>query len=119
MEIRQLRYFIKICELGSMGRAAIELDVVTSALSQQISRLESELSTRLLQRSPAGVIPTEAGTAFMHHAQLALRNIDNAAQAAKHARLSGQVSVGFAPTTASVLGLPFQKVMRERKLAGS
>lgn len=114
MEIRQLRYFIKICELGSMGRAAIELDVVTSALSQQISRLESELSTRLLQRSPAGVIPTEAGTAFMHHAQLALRNIDNAAQAARHARLSGQVSVGFAPTTASVLGLPFQKVMRER-----
>nr|WP_255662652.1 LysR family transcriptional regulator [Acidovorax sp. D4N7] len=109
-----MRYFIKICELGSMGRAASELDVVTSALSQQISRLESELSTRLLQRSPAGVIPTEAGMAFMHHALLALRNLDNAAQAAKQARLSGQVSVGFAPTTASVLGLPFQKVMRER-----
>ena len=54
MEIRQLRYFIKICELGSMGRAAIELDVVTSALSQQISRLESELSTRLLQRRRVG-----------------------------------------------------------------
>ncbi len=114
MEIRQLRYFIKTCELGSMGRAASELEVVTSALSQQISRLESELSTRLLQRSPAGVIPTEAGMAFMHHAMLALRNLDNAAQAAKQARLSGQVSVGFAPTTASVLGPPFQKVMRER-----
>lgn len=114
MEIRQLRYFIKTCELGSMGRAATELDVVTSALSQQIGRLESELSTRLLQRSPAGVIPTEAGMAFMHHALLALRNLDNAAQAARQARLSGQVSVGFAPTTASVLGLPFQRVMRER-----
>lgn len=114
MEIRQLRYFIKICELGSMGRAATELDVVTSALSQQMSRLESELSTRLLQRSPAGVIPTEAGMAFLHHAQLALRNLDNAALAARQARLSGQVSVGFAPTTASVLGLPFQQVMRER-----
>jgi LysR family tcuABC transcriptional regulator len=51
MELRQLRYFVKVCELRSMGRAAIELGVVTSALSQQISRLESELSTRLLQRS--------------------------------------------------------------------
>lgn len=114
MEIRQLRYFIKICESGSMGRAAIELDVVTSALSQQISRLESELATRLLQRSPSGVVPTEAGTAFLHHAQLALRNIDNAARAAQQARLTGQVSIGFAPTTASVLGLPFQQAMRER-----
>lgn len=114
MEIRQLRYFIKTCELGSMGRAASELEVVTSALSQQISRLESELSTRLLQRSPAGVVPTEAGMAFVHHAMLALRNLDNAAQAARQARLSGQVSVGFAPTTASVLGLPFQQAMRAR-----
>ena len=49
MELRQLRYFVKVCELRSMGRAALELDIVTSALSQQISRLESELATRLLQ----------------------------------------------------------------------
>ncbi len=55
MELRQLRYFVKTCELRSMGRAALELDLATSALSQQISRLESELSTRLLQRSSTGV----------------------------------------------------------------
>ena len=46
MELRQLRYFVRIVELGSMGRAALDLDMVQSALSQQISRLESELSTR-------------------------------------------------------------------------
>ena len=51
MELRQLRYFVKVVELGGMGRAARDLGVVTSALSQQISRLESELSTRLLQRT--------------------------------------------------------------------
>jgi LysR family tcuABC transcriptional regulator len=64
MELRQLRYFVKVCELRSMGRAAVELGVVTSALSQQISRLESELATRLLQRSSTGVTPTDAGLAF-------------------------------------------------------
>ena len=64
MELRQLRYFVRIVELGSMSRAALDLDMVQSALSQQISRLESELSTRLLQRTPRGVIPTEAGQAF-------------------------------------------------------
>ncbi|MEK9803432.1 MAG: LysR family transcriptional regulator, partial [Curvibacter sp.] len=46
MELRQIRYFVRVVELGSMSRAALELDMVQSALSQQISRLESELSTR-------------------------------------------------------------------------
>ena len=60
MELRQLRYFVRIVELGSMSRAALDLDMVQSALSQQISRLESELSTRLLQRTPRGRIATSA-----------------------------------------------------------
>ena len=114
MELRQLRYFVKVCELRSMGRAAIELGVVTSALSQQISRLESELSTRLLQRSSTGVSPTDAGVAFLQQAQLTLRHADEAVRAAQQARLSGHVSVGLSPTTASVLGLPLMEAMRAR-----
>ena len=114
MELRQLRYFVRVVELGSMGRAAADLGVVTSALSQQISRLEGELSTRLLQRSAAGVQPTDAGLAFLRQAQLALRHVDDAVDAAKQARLSGHVSVGLAPSTAAVLALPFLDAMRER-----
>ncbi|HEY0823431.1 MAG TPA: LysR substrate-binding domain-containing protein [Ramlibacter sp.] len=114
MELRQLRYFVRVVELGSMSRAAIELDVVQSALSQQIARLEGELATRLLQRSSKGVAPTEAGLAFFREAQLALRHADEAARAAQQARLSGSVSVGLAPTTASVLGLPLMQAVRER-----
>lgn len=114
MEIRQLRYFVCVVERGSLGKAARELGVVTSALSQQISRLESELSTRLLQRTHLGAIPTDAGIAFFRQAQLALRNIDEAARAARQARLSGYVSVGLAPTTASVMGLPLIRAMRHR-----
>ncbi|KQP17704.1 LysR substrate-binding domain-containing protein [Pseudorhodoferax sp. Leaf267] len=114
MELRQLRYFVKVCELGSMGRAALELGVVTSALSQQISRLEGELSTRLLQRSSTGVLPTDAGVAFLHQAQLTLRHADEAVRAAQQARLAGHVSVGLPPTTASVLGVPLMQAMRAR-----
>lgn len=114
MELRQLRYFVKVCELRSMGRAAVELGVVTSALSQQISRLESELSTRLLQRSSTGVSPTDAGVAFLQQVQLTLRHADEAVRAAQQARLSGHVSVGLSPTTASVLGLPLMQAMRAR-----
>lgn len=114
MELRQLRYFVKVCELRSMGRAALELGVVTSALSQQISRLESELSTRLLRRSSTGVAPTDAGLAFLQQAQLTLRHADEAMRAAQQARLSGHVSVGLAPTTAAVLGIPLMQAMQAR-----
>ncbi len=114
MELRQLRYFVRVVELGSMGRAAQELGVGTSALSQQISRLESELATRLLQRTSTGVVPTEAGLAFWPQAQLAIRHAEAAKAAARHARLAGQVSVGMAPSTGAVLGLPFLLAMRER-----
>jgi len=114
MELRQVRYFVRVVELGSMGRAAADLRVVTSALSQQISRLESELSTRLLQRTSTGVLPTDAGLAFLRQAQLMLRHADAAVQAAQQSRLSGQVSIGLAPTTAAVLGLPLILAMRER-----
>ncbi|WP_201524728.1 LysR substrate-binding domain-containing protein, partial [Bordetella pseudohinzii] len=114
MELRQLRYFVRVAELGSIGRAARDLDVVASALSQQISRLESELSTRLLLRTPTGVVPTPAGQAFLRQAQLTLRHAESAVAAAREARLSGMVSVGFAPTTASMLARPFFAAMTER-----
>ena len=116
MELRQLRYFVRVVELGSISRAALDLQLVQSALSQQISRLEGELSTRLLQRTSKGAAPTEAGLAFFREAQLALRHVDEAARAAREARLSGTVSVGLAPTTASVLGVPLIRAMRERHL---
>lgn len=114
MELRQLRYFVRVVELNSMGRAAVELDLATSTLSQQISQLESELSTRLLQRRSTGVFPTDAGLDFFRQAQLILRQVETAISVAHQGRLSGQVSIGLAATTASMLALPFVVAMRER-----
>ncbi|EBD5162258.1 tricarballylate utilization LysR family transcriptional regulator TcuR [Salmonella enterica] len=113
MELRQLRYFVRIIETGSMGSAAQDLDIGVSALSQQMSRLENELAIRLLKRTSRGVTPTNAGLAFYSQAQLALRHADDAILAAREARLSGHVSVGMAPSTASILGIPFIHAMQE------
>lgn len=97
-----------------MGRAAKDLGIGTPALSQQVSRLEGELSTRLLQRSATGVRATDAGMAFYKQAQLSLRHADDAVQAAQQARLSGHVSVGMSSSTSAVLALPFITAMSER-----
>ena len=114
MELKQLRYFISIVESGSLGKAAQKLDVGTSALSQQIAKLEDELSTRLLQRTSTGVTPTPSGLAFFKQAQLVLRHAQYAVEAAHSSRLTGHVSVGFSPSIASVLGVPLMKLMSER-----
>lgn len=47
MEIKQIKYFLTVVESGSIGKAAQKLDVGASAISQQISKLEQELSIRL------------------------------------------------------------------------
>lgn len=114
MELKQLRSFIAVVEHGTMGKAALELGVGTSAISQQISRLEGELSTRLLQRTDRGVVPTEAGAAFWRQAQLGLRHLDYAVVAASQARLSGCVNVGLPPSAGGVLSMPFMFAMRGR-----
>lgn len=114
MELRQLRYFVRIVDLGGMGKAALELGVATAALSQQISRLEAELGVRLLLRQPKGTVPTEAGSALYRRAQLILRHADDAIGEARRTRLTGAVSIGLTQATAAVLGGPLLQAMHER-----
>lgn len=114
MELRQLRYFVRAVELGSIGKAAADLTVVPSALSQQISRLESEMSAILLQRSVTGVEPTPAGHAFFREAKLALRHVEQGIRGAQELRISGRVSVGLTPTFASMVGLELIRSMKDQ-----
>lgn len=61
MELRTLRYFLAVCEAGSMTRAAERLHVTQPTLSRQISDLERELGCALLARRSRSVEPTEEG----------------------------------------------------------
>ena len=60
------------------------------------------------------MVPTEAGQAFFHEAQLTLRHAEQAVHAAQQARLSGAVCIGLSPTISNVLGLPLMRALRER-----
>ena len=61
MELRQLEYFCKIADTGSVSEAARRLNMAQPPLSYQIRRLEEELNVKLLSRSSRGVELTEAG----------------------------------------------------------
>jgi LysR family transcriptional regulator, nitrogen assimilation regulatory protein len=108
MEIRQLRYFVRIADLGSFSRAAESLHVAQPALSQQIAQLETELGHPLLVRGPAGVRPTEQGDVFYRHAQELLKQWSDvpAAVASVAAAPAGAVRVGLPQSTASHYAMP-------------
>ncbi|HTU29125.1 MAG TPA: LysR family transcriptional regulator [Solirubrobacteraceae bacterium] len=78
MELRQLEYLDAVVRHGGFVRAAQEVYVTQSALSQQITRLESELGLALLRRGPRGVEPTPAGVEFLSHARAILGELAEA-----------------------------------------
>lgn len=117
MNFRRLKYFVKIVDIGSLTQAAGVLHIAQPALSQQLATLEGEFRQQLLVRTKRGVTPTDAGMVLYRHAQIILRQFDQAQSDVKNSgqTLSGQVSVGLAPgTAASALSLPLLKAVRAR-----
>jgi LysR family nitrogen assimilation transcriptional regulator len=118
MDRRRLEAFVKVVDLGSISRAAEALHTAQSALSQQVSSLETSLGIALLERSKHGVVPTRAGREFLRHAQTILRQMDQAMQAVTaHADggPSGRVSIGLAPySMATSLTVPLLALVRDR-----
>src|SRR3984885_8884833 len=86
MELRHLRYFIAVAEMGSLTEAAERrLHTSQPSLSRQIRDLEAEVGVELLSRGARGVELTDAGKAFLDHARLALMQVDAAVDAARKA----------------------------------
>jgi len=86
MELRHLRYFIAVAEVGSLTLAAEKrLHTAQPSLSRQIRDLEYEVGVQLMSRSVHGIELTTAGRAFLDHARLALMQVDAAVEAARRA----------------------------------
>ena len=60
-EIAELRAFCAAYDLGTLGRAAVSLQISQPALSKRLRSLEAAAGTQLLERSHSGVVPTAAG----------------------------------------------------------
>ncbi|MBR1221625.1 LysR family transcriptional regulator [Bradyrhizobium sp. U87765 SZCCT0131] len=60
-DLRQVRYFLRVMDEGSISRAAAGLNIVQPAISMQLRVLERRLKGRLFDRSPQGIVPTPFG----------------------------------------------------------
>jgi DNA-binding transcriptional LysR family regulator len=100
MDVDQLRAFVAVARTGRFTRAARRLGTTQPSLSRRVQQLEVQVGTKLVVRTPAGVVLTSAGERFLTHAELALASIDAGKTAIDE--LSGEprgvVTLGSQPT---------------------
>jgi LysR family transcriptional regulator, regulator for bpeEF and oprC len=86
-DLRALAIFVKVAERKSFVRAAADLGITQSGVSNAVKRLEEQTGARLLARTTRRVSLTEDGAAFFERCRQALAEIEEAELVLKEARL--------------------------------
>lgn len=100
MELHQLRYFVTVVREGTFTRAAERLYLTQPSLSEQIRKLESELGSPLFERLGRTLALTDAGKAFLPHAERILFEVEQARLRIQEVRglRRGRVAIGVLPS---------------------
>jgi DNA-binding transcriptional LysR family regulator len=83
VEIDQLEAFVAIVRGRGFSRAASTLHLSQPAVSRRLALLESELGAPLFERIRTGVVLTEAGKAFLPHAEALLASMRDGVDAVR------------------------------------
>ena len=97
IDLRQLRYFVAVCDHLHFTRAADSLHVAQSALSAQIKRLEDGLGVRLIERRKRSAASlTDAGAIFLAEARQTLLQAERTEQVGRMAARGtlGKIDIG-------------------------
>lgn len=98
--------FAVVARLGSISKAAEELNLTVSAVSHQITGLETILGCRLFDRSSRGLTLTAVGGRYERDIKGALALMASAAQNARSAEGAEVLRIHLAPTFASLWLMP-------------
>lgn len=98
MDLRRIRHFSVLAETLNFSRAAERLHIAQPALSVSIQKLETELGTRLFERTPSGVQLTPSGRAALIEARRLLYQGEQLTRAvrAQAEGTGGRLRIGFA-----------------------
>ena len=103
MELAQLEAFLQVAHHRSFSRAAEALFLTQPSVTARIQSLEREIGERLFERTGRSVTLTDAGHAFMPHAQRALTAVQegtDAIEAVRHGDV-GSIRIGASSTIAT------------------
>ncbi|MER8072412.1 LysR family transcriptional regulator [Streptomyces sp. NPDC094034] len=115
LNLERLRTLDALARHGSVSGAAEGLHVTTSAVSQQLAKLEREVGQRLLARNGRGVRLTDAGRLLADHAARILSQVEVAQSdiEAQRGRVVGEVRISAFPTAARGLFPMAIRALRE------
>ncbi len=101
-DLRQMRYVVKVAELGGFTAAAEELHVAQQAVSQQVKATEQMLGVTLFRRAPRAVTPTAAGEVFLREAKRVLTATERLADRTRAAARGevGPLRIAYTMTSA-------------------
>ncbi|MGW2253200.1 LysR family transcriptional regulator [Kitasatospora sp. NPDC001660] len=116
LNLERLRVLHAVATTGSVVGAARLLHVTTSAVSQQMARLEQETGTHLAERQGRGIRLTEAGTLLADQAAELLAQVERvmATMAQHHGVVTGNLTIAAFPTAARALLPPVLRALRAR-----
>jgi DNA-binding transcriptional LysR family regulator len=101
MDADDLRIVDAVARIGSMNRAAAELNMVQSNVTSRIRLLEEELGVQLFVRHSRGVEPSEAGRRLLSYAEQIRALFQEAITAVKEdGTPKGKLRIGMLETTA-------------------
>ena len=107
------RMFVAVMETGSFAKAAARLGTGSAQASKLVSRLESDLGVRLLNRTTRSLSPTEVGQAYLERIKLVLEELDALDEAVKNrsgtpsGRLRLTVPMSFGTTQLALAFIDF------------
>ncbi len=106
--------FIKVADMGSLSGAALAMDMSVSMVSRHLSRLETEVGTRLFSRTGRGVVLTEFGLQVYPRIMELVRNAELLAEdiQASSGIPMGDVRFGLPASTVPALVGPLIKAIR-------
>ncbi|WP_102348829.1 LysR family transcriptional regulator [Bacillus sp. Marseille-P3661] len=99
MNIEQFEYIVEVAKTNSVSIASENLHVSQSAISQSITKLESELGVKIFNRSRLGTYPTEEGEKVIQKAYEVLLKVQELEEETKtqKAKLTGDLKVSIIP----------------------
>jgi LysR family transcriptional regulator, nitrogen assimilation regulatory protein len=116
LNLKRLSYFIALAEHGSISAAANALNMAQPSLSENISKLEEELDSKLAIRGARGIQMTEAGMALAKRGREILKSVDSMTEEIRQigGDPRGSVSIGLPPSLSILLSVPlFETVYNE------
>lgn len=105
MELKQLQYFLAVCEELHFSRAAEKMGVSAPNISQQIKGLEEELGVLLFDRIGKRIVLTEAGAILREHGAAVFAHLQQANGAISDLKTmkGGSLSIGVLPGDADLM----------------